>query len=72
MAERRVEDCGAANNWAGMSLDVKRGVVYVPTGSAVSDFYGYDRVGNDLFADSLIALDAADRQASLVFPRRAS
>ncbi len=50
---------GAANNWAGMSLDAKRGVVYVPTGSPVFDFYGADRVGDDLFADSLIALDAA-------------
>src|SRR6266567_2928370 len=50
---------GAANNWAGMSLDVKRGIVYVPTGSAASDFYGTNRVGDDLFANCLIALDAA-------------
>jgi quinoprotein glucose dehydrogenase len=50
---------GAANNWTGMSLDIQRGIVYVPTGSAVSDFYGADRVGNDLFANSLLALDAA-------------
>ena len=49
---------GAANNWAGMALDLKRGIVYVPTGSAVFDFYGGDRVGDDLFADSLLALDA--------------
>lgn len=49
---------GAANNWAGMSVDEKRGIVYVPTGSAVSDFYGADRVGDDLFADTLLALDA--------------
>ena len=52
------KNAGAANNWAGMTLDSKRGVVYVPTGSAVFDFYGGDRVGDDLFADSLIALDA--------------
>ncbi len=50
---------GAANNWTGMSLDAKRGIVYVPTGSAVMDFYGGDRIGNDLYADSLLALDAA-------------
>ncbi len=50
---------GAANNWAGMTLDVERGIVYVPTGSAVFDFYGGDRIGDDLFADSLLALDAA-------------
>jgi quinoprotein glucose dehydrogenase len=49
---------GAANNWAGMTVDTKRGIVYVPTGSAVFDFYGGDRIGNDLFADSLLALDA--------------
>jgi quinoprotein glucose dehydrogenase len=49
---------GAANNWAGMALDVKRGIVYVPTGSAVMDFYGGDRLGNDLYANTLLALDA--------------
>jgi quinoprotein glucose dehydrogenase len=49
---------GAANNWAGMALDPQRGIVYVPTGSAVFDFYGADRMGDDLFADTLLALDA--------------
>jgi len=49
---------GAANNWAGMSLDAKHGIVYVPTGSAVMDFYGGDRVGDDLYANTLLALDA--------------
>lgn len=49
---------GAANNWAGMTLDPQRGIVYVPTGSPVFDFYGADRVGDDLFADTLLALDA--------------
>jgi quinoprotein glucose dehydrogenase len=52
------KDAGAANNWAGMSLDAERGIVYVPTGSAVFDFYGGDRIGNDLFSDTLLALDA--------------
>jgi len=50
---------GAANNWAGMALDVERGVVYVPTGSAAFDFYGANRIGDDLFANCLLALDAA-------------
>jgi glucose dehydrogenase len=50
---------GAANNWAGMSLDARRGIVFVPTGSPVSDFYGFDRLGDDLFADTLLALDAS-------------
>ena len=49
---------GSANNWAGMTLDAKAGIVYVPTGSAAFDFYGGDRVGDDLFADSEIALNA--------------
>ena len=49
---------GAANNWAGMAVDVKRGIVFVPTGSAAADFYGANRVGDDLFANTLLALDA--------------
>ncbi|MGB6689100.1 MAG: PQQ-binding-like beta-propeller repeat protein [Terracidiphilus sp.] len=49
---------GAANNWAGMALDLKRGIVYVPTGSAVFDFWGGDRAGDDLYSDSELALDA--------------
>ncbi len=49
---------GAANNWAGMSLDRRRGILFAPTGSAVSDFYGFDRIGDNLFADTLLALDA--------------
>jgi quinoprotein glucose dehydrogenase len=49
---------GAANNWAGMAVDRKRGILYVPTGSAAFDFYGGDRVGDDLFANCLIALNA--------------
>lgn len=50
---------GAANNWTGMALDQARGIVYVPTGSAATDWYGADRIGDNLFANSLIALDAA-------------
>ena len=50
---------GSANNWAGMALDEKRGIVYAPTGSAASDFYGADRVGDNLFANTLLALNAA-------------
>jgi quinoprotein glucose dehydrogenase len=49
---------GGANNWAENSLDEKRGIVYFPTGSATYDYYGADRVGDNLFANSLIALDA--------------
>jgi glucose dehydrogenase len=49
---------GAANNWAGMVVDAEHGIVYAPTGSAVMDFYGGDRIGNDLYANCLLALDA--------------
>jgi glucose dehydrogenase len=52
------KSAGAANNWAGMTVDLKRGIVYAPTGSAVFDFYGGDRVGDDLYANTLLALDA--------------
>ena len=49
---------GAANNWVGMALDSQRGIVYVPTGSAAFDFYGANRIGDNLFADCLLALNA--------------
>jgi len=49
---------GGANNWTGMAIDVERGIVYVPTGSAAFDFYGANRSGDNLFADCLIALNA--------------
>ena len=49
---------GGANNWPGMAVDEQRGIVFVPTGSAVDDFYGGDRPGDNLYSDSLVALDA--------------
>ena len=49
---------GGANNWGSMSVDDERGIVYVPTGSATYDFYGADRIGQNLFANCLLALDA--------------
>jgi len=49
---------GGANSWAGMSVDVARGIVYIPTGSATPDFYGGNRIGANLFANTLLALDA--------------
>ncbi len=49
---------GGANNWCGMALDVERGIVYAPTGSAAFDFYGANRAGDNLFANTLLALDA--------------
>ena len=49
---------GGANVWGEMSLDEKRGILYAPTASAKYNFYGADRIGADLFADCLLALDA--------------
>ncbi|MBI4657322.1 MAG: PQQ-binding-like beta-propeller repeat protein [Verrucomicrobia bacterium] len=48
---------GGANCWAGMSLDKERGLLYVPTGSATYDFWGGYRIGNNLFANSLVCLN---------------
>src|SRR6059036_371233 len=45
--------------WCGQSLDEKRGIVYVPTKTAEPDFYGGNRHGANLFANSLVALDAS-------------
>ena len=49
---------GGANNWAEQSIDEKRGIVYIPTGSPKYNFYGGNRHGANLFGDCLIALDA--------------
>jgi len=50
---------GGANCWSGFSMDEKRGILYAPTGSASFDFYGGKRLGKGLFANCLLALDAA-------------
>lgn len=49
---------GGANAWTGMTVDEERGLVFVPTGSAAFDFYGGNRHGENLFANSLLALNA--------------
>jgi quinoprotein glucose dehydrogenase len=50
---------GGTNNWGGMSLDTKRGMVFFATGSPTYDYYGKDRIGMNLFGNSVVALDAA-------------
>ena len=50
---------GSANAWAPLAADPELGLVYVPTGSASPDFYGGERQGDNLYADSLVALQAA-------------
>lgn len=49
---------GGVNDWAELSVDAKRGIVYIPLGSGTYDFYGADRIGNDLYANCILALDA--------------
>jgi quinoprotein glucose dehydrogenase len=49
---------GGANTWSGFSMDEEKGIVFAPIGSASYDFYGGKRTGNDLFANSIVALDA--------------
>jgi quinoprotein glucose dehydrogenase len=49
---------GGVNDWGELSLDEKRGIVYVVLGSPTYDMYGADRIGQGLFGDSLVALDA--------------
>lgn len=49
---------GGANAWSGASVDTARGIVFVNTGSAADDLYGAERLGDNRFANSTIALDA--------------
>src|SRR6202049_3461778 len=53
------ERVGGANVWGGLSLDPKRGLVFLATGSPTFDFFGGDRVGANLFGNSILALKAA-------------
>ncbi len=48
---------GKTKDWSGFSADEKLGYVYVPLSNASNDYYGGARVGNTLYADSLVALD---------------
>jgi quinoprotein glucose dehydrogenase len=49
---------GGGHNWSELTIDLKRGIAFVPTGSPRYDFYGGNRHGRNLFTDSLLALDA--------------
>lgn len=53
---------GGVNDWSGMTLDATRGIVFIPLGSASFDFYGSNRLGDNLFANSLLALNAETGQ----------
>ena len=49
---------GGVNTWGEISVDAKRGIAYFPLGSPTYDYYGADRIGQGLFGNSLVALDA--------------
>ncbi len=54
----RDEMVGGGHNWSEMTVDPDRGMVFIPTGTARYDFYGANRLGQNLFANSIVALDA--------------
>jgi quinoprotein glucose dehydrogenase len=49
---------GGASDWSGHAIDAERGILYISTESAGPDFWGGDRFGMNLFANSLVALEA--------------
>ena len=57
-AEGSLDGAGGANVWSGMTLDEERGILFAPTGSATPDFVGAVRLGDNLYANCLVALDA--------------
>jgi quinoprotein glucose dehydrogenase len=49
---------GNTNVWTQMSADLELGLIYMPTGTPTNDWYGGHRLGDNLFAETLIAVDA--------------
>ncbi|MBV1880389.1 MAG: PQQ-binding-like beta-propeller repeat protein [Pseudomonadales bacterium] len=52
------EKTGAGNVWSGFSADPELGLIYAPVATVAPDYYGGERVGDNLYANSLVALDA--------------
>ena len=59
---------GGANAWAGVTVDHANAMVFAATGSASFDFYGANRHGDNLFADSRAGARRAHRQARVALP----
>ena len=55
--EKDREKFGGVHNWSEFTIDPETGIAYIPTGTARYDFYGGNRPGNNLYANSVIALD---------------
>ncbi|HSD54660.1 MAG TPA: pyrroloquinoline quinone-dependent dehydrogenase [Burkholderiales bacterium] len=58
---------GGANAWSVLAADAGRGLVYVPTGSAAPDYYGALRLGDNRYANSIVALRAATGEVAWAF-----
>ena len=56
--EGAYKKAGGVHNWSELTVDAQNGIAFIPFGTARFDFYGGDRPGNNLFANSLVALDA--------------
>ena len=65
--EDQWEDRSGANVWGFMTVDVQRGMLFVPLGTPSPDFYGGSRKGSNLYGSSLVALDAATGQLKWYF-----
>ena len=70
--ETSADHNGNTGVWAQMSADPELGLVYVPVEMPTGDYYGGNRPGNTLFADSLVALDVKTGQPQVALPDRAS
>ena len=56
--EGAYKKAGGVHNWSELTVDAQNGIAFIPFGTARFDFYGGDRAGDNLFANSLVALDA--------------
>ena len=66
-------DRSGVNVWAWyMTLDAERGILYMPVAGPAGNYWGGDRPGNNLFANSIVAVDAETGQVPLALPDRAS
>lgn len=65
--EDQWEDRSGANAWGFMTVDVQRGMLFVPLGTPTPDFYGGSRKGSNLYGSTLVALDAATGQIKWYF-----
>jgi len=57
-AEKDQDKLGGVHNWSESTIDTENGIVFIPTGTARFDFYGGNRPGDNLFGNSILALDA--------------